>query len=139
MFDSLVKNAIVGFTNAPGNFTCQAVDQSSNISLPSVILSWKRPTLQAYNVNSDGFAVPPQRGSYVIIYEANGVNHSRTVDAKSTTTLIDLPMDGQYTFWVYFDHNDEQFPITAISECKNDTFIRRSKIIIMNPCYKVPV
>ena len=119
---------IVGFTNAPGNFTCQIVDQISNISLPSVILSWEQPTLQAYNVNSDGFAVPPQGGSYMIVYEANGVNDSRTVDAKSTTTLVDLPMDGQYTFWVYFDHNDEQFPITAISECKNDTFIRRSKI-----------
>lgn len=116
---------IVGFTNAPGNFTCQVVDQTSNISLPSVILSWEQPTLQAY---SDDFAVPPPGGTYMIVYEANGVNDSRTVDAKSTTTLVDLPMDGQYTFWVYFDHIDEQFPITAISECKNDTFIRRSKI-----------
>ena len=119
---------IIGFTNAPGSFTCQVVDQTSNISLPSVILSWEQPTLQAYNVNSDGFAVPPPGGSYVIVYEANGVNHSCTVDVNSTTTLVDLPMDGQYTFWVYFDHNNEQFPITAISECKNDTFIRRSKI-----------
>ncbi len=104
------------------------VDQTSNISLPSVILSWERPTLQAYSVSSDGFAVPPEGGSYVIVYEASGTNYSRTVDATSTTTLIDLPMDGQYTFWVYFNHSDTQFPVTAIAECKNDTFIRRSKI-----------
>jgi hypothetical protein len=77
-------------------------------------------------VSSDGFAVPPEGGSYVIVYEASGTNYSRTVDARSTTTLVDLPMDGQYTFRVYF--NDTQFPVTAIAECKNDTFIRRSKI-----------
>ena len=117
----------VGFTNPPRNLTCQVVDQISNISRPSVILSWERPTLQAFTVGSDGFAKPPEGGSYVIIYEDSGTNHSVTVDA-STTTLINLTRDGQYTFRVYFDHNKELYPKTAISKCENDTFIRRSKI-----------
>ena len=118
----------VGFTNPPGNLTCQVVDQRSNISQPRVILSWEQPTLQAYTVGSDGFAKPPEGGSYVIVYEADGANHLVTVDAKSTTTLINLTRDGQYTFRVYFKHNDGQFPKTAISKCENDTLIRRSKI-----------
>lgn len=127
-----LKNTVImynlGFTNPPRNLTCQVVDQSSNISQSRVILSWERPTLQAYTVGSDGFAKPPEGGSYVIVYEANGANHSVTVDAKSTTTLIDLTRDGQYTFRVYFDHNNELFPKTAISKCENNTLIRRSKI-----------
>ena len=130
-----IKNIVimlnVGFTNPPGKFKCQVVDQSSDISRPSVILSWERPTLQAFSVSSDGFAMPPEGGSYVIIYELNATNLSRTVAAETTTALIDLPVDDQYTFKIYFDHNDERFTKTAISECKNDTFIRRSKQLMV--------
>ena len=76
-------------------------------------------------MGSDGIVEPPKEGSYVVVYETDGANHSVTVDAQSTSTVIDLPMDGRYTFWVYFDHNDEIFPAT--SKCENDTFIRRSR------------
>ena len=81
-------------------------------------------------MGSDGIVEPPKGGSYVIVYEANGTNHSVTVDAKSTSTVIDLPVDGQYTFRVYFNHSDENYPKTAISKCENNTFIRRSKSLI---------
>ena len=64
-------------------------------------------------------------GSYVIVYEGDGANHSATVCMETTTLLIDLPRDGQYTFWVYLNHT---YPRTAIAKCENNTFIRRSKI-----------
>ena len=120
---------IVGFTNPPGKFACQAVDQRMDITRPSVILSWERPTLQTFPVGSDGVVNPPKRDSYVIVYEAyNVTTYNVTVDAEITTTQVDLPKDAQYTFSVYYVHADESFQTTAIAQCENSTFIRRSKL-----------
>ena len=63
----------------------------------------------------------------MVVFEADGSNHSVTVDAEGTSTVVDLPMDGRYTFRIYFDYNNANYPTTAISKCENDTFIRRSK------------
>ena len=122
---------IVGFTNPPGNFACQAVDQGMDISRPSVILSWERPTLQAFSAGSDDVVNPPKRDSYMIVYEAyNVTTYNVTVDAEITTTQVDLPKDAQYTFSVYYvhSHEDKSFQTTAIAQCENNTFIRRSKL-----------
>ena len=120
---------VVGFTNPPANFTCQAFDQRLDVTKPSVFLSWDRPSLQAYSVGSDGFIEPPRRGSYMIVCEANGTNHSLTVDVENSTALIDLPGDSQYSCSVYYAHGEkERFPRTAIAKCQNNTFIRRSKM-----------
>lgn len=124
----------VGFSNPPGNFTCQAADQDSDITKPSVVLNWERPTLQAYFLSSEGYVLPPTFGHYNIVYEASGVSETVTVGlnaAVNNSAVIDLPTDGEYTFYLFFENdrnNNYEIYRVAISSCTVDTIPRRRKL-----------
>lgn len=120
----------VGFYNPPGNFTCHAVDQNSDITKPSVILSWERPTLMAFYMNGNVVG-PPSSGSYIVVYEVNGTTHNTVIDITADvndTSLVDLEEDNDYTFKIYF-FTESSFSRVAISTCTINTNVRRSKIL----------
>lgn len=130
MYIKLLFYYHLGFSNPPGNFTCQAIDQSSDVTKPSVILTWERPTFQAFFLNQDGYLTVPETGNYEVVYEANGEMHTVTVDIGAEVNniaLIDLQEDDEYTFYVYFSRRE--YSRRAISQpCTVDTNTRRSKI-----------
>ena len=120
-----------GFSNPPGNFTCKAVDQSSDVTKPRVILTWERPTFQAYHLDQDNFVLPPTSGTYIVVFEANGTIQMVSVnlgDHTNNTAFIDLPIDANYTFYIYFTHPEFNRPNSqvAIAMCKENTDLRRT-------------
>ena len=120
---------IVGFYNPPGNFTCQVVDQNSDITKPSVILSWERPTLMAFYMDRN-VVQPPSSGNYTVVYEVSGTTRNITIDITADmndTCLVDLEEDNDYTFKIYFNHSD--FSRVAIATRTVNTNNRRGKIL----------
>ena len=123
-----------GFSNPPGNFTCRAIHQSSDVTKPSVILNWERPTLQAYYLDGDdGSVQPPIAGTYLVVYDVNGTTRNITVNNRADvndTAVVDLAEDGMYTFSVYFTNRDFS-TIVAIASCSVDTDLRRTSKMIL--------
>lgn len=107
------------------NLSCEAVDQESDITKPSVILRWEWPTLTG-NRSETGFSIE-------VVYEASMTQNTITISNATRSdknTTVPLDRDDEYSFSVYIVCDNASRPATPTASCKVNTYSRRSEIIL---------